>query len=349
MLTQTKGIQQKYAERKMPSGSRRISSDGRMMEEKDEGEVNGSVSGGAAPEEESGWVELSSPSACGRGSDDPLGTWSLVLESRGIPFALRVAGPKRKILVPAEEWLRAQWEIRCFEEENRGWPPPAAVETPLAENTLTSLAVVGLVALFHNLTMMGFLGLGHDGWIAAGGAQAGRIVSGEWWRAVTALTLHADGQHLLGNVLIGGFFIVRLCRVLGSAAGWFLLLASGTAGNLINALLHPPSYLSVGASTAVFGAVGLLAALSVHRHRGSLLKRWPVPLAAGAALLAMLGTSGERTDLGGHLFGFFVGMALGLSARFWESAFERGEIRFAAGAVAALLPLLAWAAALSAA
>ena len=340
MLTQTKGIQQKYAER-----SRRISSDGNMME-KDEGDVNGSASGDAAPEEESGWLELSSPSAFGRGSDDPLGTWSLVLESRGIPFALRVAGPKRKIVVPAEEWLRAQWEIRCFEEENRGWPP-AAVETPQAENTMTTLTVLGLVALFHNMTMMGFLGLGHDGWIAAGGAQAGRIVSGEWWRAVTALTLHADGQHLLGNVLIGGFFLVRLCRELGSAAGWFLLLVAGTVGNLINALLHPPSYLSVGASTAVFGAVGLLAALSVHRHRGRLLNRWPVPLVAGAALLAMLGSSGERTDLGGHFFGFLVGMALGLSAGFWESAFGRGEIRFAAGAIAALLPLLAWAAALS--
>ena len=37
-----------------------------------------------------------------------------------------------------------------------------------------------------------------------------------------------------------------------------------------------------------------------------------VPFMAGAALLAMLGSSGERTDLGSHLFGLLSGLVIGL-------------------------------------
>ena len=39
--------------------------------------------------------------------------------------------------------------------------------------------------------------------------------------------------------------------------------------------------------------------------------RSPVPLMASAALLAMLGSAGERTDLGAHLFGLLCGLLAG--------------------------------------
>jgi membrane associated rhomboid family serine protease len=70
---------------------------------------------------------------------------------------------------------------------------------------------------------------------------------------------------------------------------------------------------SVGASTAIFGAVGVLAALGVGRHRrlGLAGRRALTPIAAGLALLAMLGTS-ERADLSGHIFGLLAGILLGI-------------------------------------
>ena len=37
-----------------------------------------------------------------------------------------------------------------------------------------------------------------------------------------------------------------------------------------------------------------------------------VPFMAGAGLLAMLGSSGVRTDLGAHLFGLISGLVLGI-------------------------------------
>ena len=72
----------------------------------------------------------------------------------------------------------------------------------------------------------------------------------------------------------------------------------------------------MGASTVVFGAVGILAALSLVRNRRHLQSRWPLPVAAGLALLALLGTEGKQTDLGAHLFGFAFGIGLGLAAEY---------------------------------
>ncbi|MBE0598536.1 MAG: rhomboid family intramembrane serine protease, partial [Desulfuromonadales bacterium] len=150
-------------------------------------------------------------------------------------------------------------------------------------------------------------------WVALGNAHAGRIMAGQWWRTITALTLHADWPHLLSNIAIGGFFIHRLCRELGSGLSWSLVVAAGSLGNLVNAWLHSPSHRAVGASTAVFGALGLLAALNLIRYRHSLRRRWLLPVAAALALLAMLGTEGERTDVGAHLFGFAAGLLLGVA------------------------------------
>ena len=136
------------------------------------------------------------------------------------------------------------------------------------------------------------------------------------WRLVTALTLHADDLHMFSNLAIGGLFIIFLCRELGSGLAWSLLLGSGILGNLANAFVQSPTHRSVGASTAVFGAVGILASLSLLRYRRQLKRRWLLPVAAALALLALLGTEGKHTDLGAHLFGFLFGLILGLMAEY---------------------------------
>jgi membrane associated rhomboid family serine protease len=146
----------------------------------------------------------------------------------------------------------------------------------------------------------------------AGGADADRILSGEVWRAATALTLHADLSHLVANATAGAFLATAVCRTLGGGLGAFLIVAAGAAGNLLNATLNGPPHVSVGASTAVLGAVGLLSGLAFVRTRRARRGRgraW-LPLAAGLALLGMLGAD-PHTDLGAHLCGFVVGVALG--------------------------------------
>ena len=62
--------------------------------------------------------------------------------------------------------------------------------------------------------------------------------------------------------------------------GWWLVLASGIAGNLFNAWGHGGEHSAIGASTAVFGAVGVLGGMNLLRYRSGLLSRWPMPIAA---------------------------------------------------------------------
>jgi membrane associated rhomboid family serine protease len=161
-------------------------------------------------------------------------------------------------------------------------------------------------------------------WFAHGVAISSEVLSSAPWRAVTALTLHADATHVLGNAISGTIFASAVQRRLGSGGAALAVVASGALGNLANAVYHRAlgvDHGSLGASTAVFGAIGLLSAteLVLHKTHPSQRRGWVdvvAPIIGGFALLGALG-SGDgygRTDLGAHLFGFLVGVILGLAA-----------------------------------
>ena len=153
------------------------------------------------------------------------------------------------------------------------------------------------------------------------GASATRILQGEVYRAATALMIHADLPHLVGNLAAIALLGTLVCTITGAGVGWLIILLSGISGNLINAFYFQHSHLSVGASTAVFGALGFLAAFQFQRKRSSnrrdqRKKAW-LPLAGGLALLGFLGTA-EHADLMAHLFGMLAGICFGiLYARLW--------------------------------
>ncbi len=248
-----------------------------------------------------------------------LKSWVLVLQSRQIPCREEKVDYKWQLLVPTGEYQNACQELIQYETENHNWPPPPPVERKLQENTASTLWVLILLAIFYNLTQQQINLFGHHpvNWAELGNAHAERILNGEWWRVITALTLHSSPLHLVSNIVLGGIFMVRLCRLLGSGRAWFLVLCTGAFGNLLNAVVQSPDHRSIGASTAVFGAVGLLATINMLYFRNNLRRRWPLPLAAALGLLALLGASGENTDIGAHLFGFLSGIGLGLVSEYF--------------------------------
>ena len=155
----------------------------------------------------------------------------------------------------------------------------------------------------------------HGPWFDHGAADAELILSGQWWRVVTALTLHADFAHVFGNAVACVVFVTAVGQWLGPGVGGWLVLLSGAAGNLITALVHRSGHVSIGASTATFGAMGIIAALQYtarRRGRSTRTRAWLV-VAASLALLGLLGTS-ERADVFAHLFGLLSGAVLGLIA-----------------------------------
>ncbi len=142
------------------------------------------------------------------------------------------------------------------------------------------------------------------------------IWRGELWRVITSLTLHADWPHMAGNMAAGILLAILLFHFIGYGAGWLFILLSGSLGNLLNAWTHAGrGHASIGASTAVFGTLGLVVGLSISRQWRQVATRRPrkfwTPLVGGIVLLGMLGTGGGRTDVTAHLFGFAVGAVTG--------------------------------------
>jgi membrane associated rhomboid family serine protease len=107
-----------------------------------------------------------------------------------------------------------------------------------------------------------------------------------------------------------------------------------------------PEHRSIGASTAVFAALGLLTAFTWRR---GFLRETPwrgriAPIVAGIGLLAFTGTAGENTDLLAHLFGFVDGFVGGVVLARWAHLewLQRRRVQSLCAGIAALTVLGAW-------
>jgi membrane associated rhomboid family serine protease len=276
--------------------------------------------------------------------------WALVLAAEG--FHPSVDGERGgfALAVPGDEAERAKALLEAWEREGRERAAEAAAAS-VPEPSLDPRS--GRHALFAALGLLLFFGVtgpvAENAWFARGSADAARIAAGEPWLAVTALTLHADAAHVLGNAVAGALFLAGVFRAFGVGVGALLALGAGTAGNLANAWIHRAgTHVSIGASTAVFGALGILAgrALVRGRARGARGRRAWTPVAAALALLAMIGTEGEHVDLWAHLLGLATGGVLGAGALLlgWDS--PRRAVQWPAAAAAAAVLVGSWSLAL---
>lgn len=272
--------------------------------------------------------------------------WSLVLLAVGIPNLIEEVEVGFSLKVPPGKLGRAVRELALFAEEDHNWPPPKFFGEQAGESGRRPPTILLLSGLLIFYVVTGPAEFGSE-WFRRGAVDStGVLQNGQWWRLFTALTLHADPVHLLGNLVFGGLIIHFLLRVYGVGLGLFLTICCGALANYANVLAHGPGHLSVGFSTAVFAAVGLLAGSQLDRQRfGGII----LPLGAGLSLLAMIGSEGVQTDLGAHLWGLAVGMLFGLFRRLLPGGGEaQGRGRLQAGLLVAVFSLLvgAWALAL---
>ena len=263
----------------------------------------------------------------------------IVLRVSGLEAELEQQGAEFALTVDAKDAERALRELEDYAAESTTTPaPPQKVSEGWPG---AALWVVVLLA-FYFLSGFELLGLP---WSPAGMAQSGAIRGGEWWRVVTALCLHVNVAHLAGNMALGGLLVFLLAQRLGLGLASLGVLLSGAFGNAINALVQPATHSSIGASTAVFGALGMLA-VNAWQQNAALGVR-PVerfaPLVSGLLLLGMFGMAGERTDVVAHTTGFFSGLLAGtVFASFEPNVLRRADIQTAAGAVAAALLGSSW-------
>jgi rhomboid protease GluP len=232
--------------------------------------------------------------------------WALVLASANIGCTVSPTSGAWRVAVDAADVERAQQVLDAYDREQ---PASERKDAPLPDwgPTQAGLAVGLVLLLFHAAVA------GHTDWYRLGSAADARILAGEWWRTVTALTLHANLAHVTGNAVAAAVFLSAVCRLVGPGAGLCLALLCGAGANAVNATIRPPSQSSIGASTALFACLGTLSGYQFLRRRRMSRTRsrdW-LPLAAGLALLGWLG-GGPDSDVVGHFLGFLIGGGLGV-------------------------------------
>jgi len=274
----------------------------------------------------------------------------VVLEAAGISPTTEYEDGHWQLVVRAPDIDPATHELDAYRREQEHDVPTKRRRIPIFSGAglgvLTYLAImvaVGVVSSTENSLPL---------WRAAGRMHAGDALAGELYRAVTALTLHVDLGHLISNLAFGSVFGFLVGRILGGGIGWLTIVSAGAIGNLINAVAQDPQHTSIGASTAVFGALGVMVAHAlrpVDDVRERRLQRWS-PLIGGLLMLGMTGVGGEQTDVGAHFAGFIAGLAMGwIACRVPEKSLATPSVQIAAGAATIVIVIAAWCFAIAAA
>ncbi len=245
--------------------------------------------------------------------DDPnlVYSYSLVLSAVHIPHRINCqARDHHEIYVAEQHVHKAQYEIAAYTQENQNWPTSPPKEDTFAPTFLAmSPIIIGLLIYIFAITGDW---APESLWFAKGAGDSNAILNNlQFYRLITALTLHADIVHLLGNCFLGGILLHFLLHITGNGIGLITVLATATFANFINVIIHGQNHHFVGFSTAIFSIIGMLCTISFARKTVRPLLHFFMPVMAGLALLAILGSSGERTDLGAHLFGLLCGFISG--------------------------------------
>lgn len=171
-------------------------------------------------------------------------------------------------------------------------------------------------------TVSGALPGGMAGWIDA--ARSGRLLS-----LVSALFIHADWIHLLGNLLFLMIFGLPAERAMGSWRFLLLFVLGGAIANLAAAaLMDSPNRIIIGSSGGVSAVIGAYLALFPRARLGIVVPlglflefvRVPAFLLIGIwaliqGLFTTVGPAFGAVAWWAHITGFAFGIAFALLAR----------------------------------
>ncbi|MCA8980135.1 MAG: rhomboid family intramembrane serine protease [Planctomycetes bacterium] len=282
---------------------------------------------------------------------------SLVLSSVGVRHRVAQGPGGRHILVQPRDADWALHELANYQAENTGRRAAPASRARIYDGAWIAVGAYVCTLLFlFRLDYGRAFGIE---WKRIGRADAGAMLQGEVWRGTTALGLHSGLGHLASNLVFGSLFIGFLAQVIGPGPALFVTVVAGSLGNLLNAGVIGEPHFAVGASTAVFAALGALAATQWFRRLrvGSTAAAKVIPFIAAALLLGFYGVGeaqnniltgvtrpiDDNTDVGAHFAGFLCGILVGaLAAKRFADHPIGGRGRNALGWVSAGLVVAAW-------
>ncbi|HEY5912973.1 MAG TPA: rhomboid family intramembrane serine protease [Verrucomicrobiae bacterium] len=264
--------------------------------------------------------------------------WSLVLASQQIETTIEYApdasGWGLMVLPPDAE--RAVEAIRLYRLENRRWGWRRQVLTAGLLFDWTSLLWVLLIGIFFWLAEL------DPNLRTSGAMNAAKVAQGQWWRLFTAIWLHADAAHLAGNAALGLVLLGLAMGRYGTGLGLLASYVAGLGGNLAVWLLAPQQS-SLGASGAVMGSLGLLAAqsFSLRRRTPQHARTFITGVLGGLMLFVLYGLNPE-TDVRAHLGGFVTGLLLGAALSVSPATTQRPRLNLLAAFFFLVLVILPW-------
>lgn len=187
---------------------------------------------------------------------------------------------------------------------------PAHVHTPRRIFNFDPVIVKILIAANVLLFVIGVaMGDGVQGQIVSDGLLIRGVLNtslGDWYRVVTSGFLHYGFVHLGFNMYALWFLGPAFERSLGRlrfTLFYFAALISGSFG----AMVWTPNSLTVGASGAIFGLLGL----ATVAQRSSGYSIWKSGLGMVLLLNLLLTFTVSSISVGGHLGGFVAGLVAG--------------------------------------
>ncbi len=216
--------------------------------------------------------------------------------------------------------LEQEFQRPAAPERPRAVPPRVPVRPPAprpsalpAVRIVTVLLVIN-VAMYVLATLLGQQIGFTNALYVLGAKENNAIDGGEWWRLLTPVVLHGSMLHLLFN----SYALYALGPGVEAAYGprrfLAIYLLAGLGGNMAS-YLFSPDVLSVGASGAIFGLLGALAA-RIFTAR-SVLGREATKMQFGQigsmiAINLIFGFTVNGIDNAAHIGGLLVGALVGL-------------------------------------
>lgn len=186
-------------------------------------------------------------------------------------------------------------------------PTPSVIVLPVPRHsplwTYVLIAVNGLIFL-------GSLLVGRELVLILGAKINEAIVLGQWWRLITPIFLHVDILHIGFNSYALFSFGQQVEQSFGRFRFLLAYLLSGVAGTAMSFLLSANA--SVGASGAIFGLVGVLAAYYYrYRRRMTAGSRALSNVVIVVIMNLIYGFTSPGVDNWGHIGGLLAGIVLG--------------------------------------
>ena len=137
----------------------------------------------------------------------------------------------------------------------------------------------------------------------------------ELYRLITSIFLHGSIFHLACNMY--SLFIIgpQLESFFGKIKYTIIFIMSGIIGNLLSMVFLQDSFVSVGASGAIFGLLGALLYFGYHYrvYLSGVIKSQIIPLIILNLLIGFLSTDiNNLAHIGGLIGGVLVSMAVGV-------------------------------------